>query len=145
MTRLGEMRGVTLVELTVVLGLLALVTGSAAPVVVGALDAYRLQGAVADVYGAIHLTRARARATGVMHALVIEPDGRGFRIVEDPGGRAVTVAGPSALPDGAVASANTTIRFSPKGFAVPFGTVTVRAGADVRRVIVNLLGRVRVA
>jgi hypothetical protein len=80
-----------------------------------------------------------------MHALVIEPDGRGFRIVEDPGGRAVTVAGPSALPDGAVASANTTIRFSPKGFAVPFGTVTVRAGADVRRVIVNLLGRVRVA
>jgi Tfp pilus assembly protein FimT len=52
---------------------------------------------------------------------------------------------PSALVDGVVSSGNTTIRFSPKGFAVPFGTLTVRAGGEVRRVIINILGRVRIA
>jgi len=138
-------RGVTLVELMTCLGLLALLAGWTAPVVGGAVDAHRVQGAVADVYGAVHLTRTRARATGVMHALVIEPGGRAFRLVEDPTGAATTVVGPSPFADGAVASANTTIRFSPKGFAVPFGTITVRAGPEVRRVIVSLVGRVRVA
>ncbi len=140
----GE-RGVALVELAMGLCILAVAFGWAIPMLAGAPDALRVEGAVADVYGAVHLTKSQARATGVMHALVIDPGGRAFRVVEDPTGAARTVVGPHALVDGVVASPNITIRFSPKGFAVPFGTITVSAGASSRRVIVNILGRVRVA
>jgi prepilin-type N-terminal cleavage/methylation domain-containing protein len=141
---LGEARGVTLVELAVVLAILGVGIGVTVPAVGRALDRYRVVGAASDLYGALHLTRARARQTGVMHALVIDRDGRTFRIVEDPTGQARTVAGPRTLVDGVAVSGNTTIRFSPKGFAVPFGTITVRADDEVRRLVVNILGRVRV-
>lgn len=137
-------RGFTLIELGIVLAVMAVGVGVTAPVIGQVVPAMRVQGAAADLYGAVHLTKSRARAAGVMHALVIEPDGRGFRVVEDPQGAARTVVGPSALADGVVASSNTMIRFSPKGFAVPFGTITVRSDGEVRRVIVNILGRVRV-
>ena len=138
-------RGVTLVELAVALAILALGVGTVAPVVGGVLPRLRAHGATVDLYGAVHETRSRARMTGVMHALVLERDGRGYRVVEDPAGIGRTVIGPERLVDGVVATANTTIRFTPKGFAVPAGTVTVRSGGEVRRVIVNILGRVRVA
>jgi Tfp pilus assembly protein FimT len=139
-----DARGVTLVELTAGLAILAIGVGLAMPAVGRALPRYRVTGAAADLYAALHLTRARARASGVLHALVIERGGRAFRVVEDPGGAARTVLGPAELAEGAVASGNATIRFSPKGFAVPFGTITVRAEAETRRLVVNILGRVRV-
>lgn len=138
-------RGVTVIELVLVLAIMTMGVGLASAPAGSVVATLRAKGAAADLYGAVHRVRARARATGVMHALVIEPDGRGFRIVEDPAGAAQTVSGPHTLPEGAVATANTTIRFSPKGFAVPFGTITVRADDEVRRVIVNIVGRVRVA
>jgi len=138
-------RGVTVVELIMVLAILAVGIAAVTPSVGSILPAIRAHGATVDLYGAIHLTKSRARATGLMHALVLAPDGRSFRIVEDPAGAARTVIGPEALVDGAIATTNATIRFSPKGFAVPFGTITVRADGEVRRLIVNILGRVRVA
>jgi type II secretory pathway pseudopilin PulG len=133
----------TIVELVVVLGLLALGVAGSVPTAGGIVTRLRVEGAVADLYAAIHLTRARARATGVMHAL--EPDGRTFRIEEDPAGAPRTVVGPLRLIEGVSATGNVTLRFSPKGFAVPFGTITVRAGPETRRLVVNILGRVRVA
>jgi type IV fimbrial biogenesis protein FimT len=141
----GRQHGLTLVEVAVVLAAIAVLVGSAVPTVGAALEGYRAGGATADLYAAVHLTKARARATGVMHALVIEPDGRGFRIVADPGGAAQTVDGPHRLVDGAVASSNVEIHLSPKGFAVPAGTITVRSGGETRRIIVNILGRARIA
>jgi type IV fimbrial biogenesis protein FimT len=141
----GRQHGLTLVEVAVVLAAIAVRVGSAVPTVGAALEGYRAGGATADLYAAVHLTKARARATGVMHALVIEPDGRGFRIVADPGGAAQTVDGPHRLVDGAVASSNVEIHLSPKGFAVPAGTITVRSGGETRRIIVNILGRARIA
>jgi type IV fimbrial biogenesis protein FimT len=141
----GQERGVTLVEVVVVLLVVAALVGGAVPTVGAALEGYRAGGATADLYAAVHLTKARARAAGVMHALVIEPDGRGFRIVSDPSGASETVDGPHRLTDGAVASANVEIHFSSKGFAVPAGTITIRSGGETRRIIVNILGRARVA
>jgi Tfp pilus assembly protein FimT len=136
---------VTLAEVVAALLVLALLAGVAAPGVNAALEGYRAGGAVAELYGAVHLTRARARTAGVMHALVLDPAGRTFRVVEDPGGTARTVEGPHRLVDGAIATSNAVIRFSPKGFAVPAGTITVRSGGETRRLVVNLLGRIRIA
>jgi prepilin-type N-terminal cleavage/methylation domain-containing protein len=138
-------RGVTLVEVIVVLAVLAILIVGAAPTVGAALEGYRAGGATADLYAAVHLTKARARALDVTHALVLEPDGRGFRIVADPGGPAETVDGPHPLVDGAVATSNVTIQFSSKGFAVPAGTITIRSGGETRRIVVNILGRARTA
>ena len=138
-------RGVTLVELAAVLSVLVVGIGLAVTTLERTLALLRADGGAQVLYGAIHLTKARARATGVMHALVIERNGRGFRIVENPTRAARTVVGPVRLMPNVRASANTTIRFSPKGFAVPMGTVTVRADTEVRRVIVNIVGRVRIA
>jgi type IV fimbrial biogenesis protein FimT len=138
-------QGVTLVELAVVLAATAILIGAVVPTVGAALEGYRATGATADLYTAVHLTKARARASGVTHALVLEPDGRRFRVVLDPGGRGQTVDGPHLLVDGAVATSNVTIQFSPKGFAVPAGTITIRSGGETRRIVVNLLGRARVA
>jgi Tfp pilus assembly protein FimT len=132
-------------EVVVVVFVIALLVGIAIPTVGAALDDYRGHGATADLFAALHRTRARARATGVTHGLLLDGDGRAFRIVADPGGGAETVEGPRELVDGAVAAQNAPIRFSPKGFAIPAGTITIRSGSDVRRVVVNLLGRVRIA
>jgi type IV fimbrial biogenesis protein FimT len=141
----GGQRGVTLVEVVIVLLVLGILTGGVVPTVGAALEGYRAGGATADLYAAVHLTKARARAQGVTHALVLEPDGRGFRIVVDPGGGAQTVEGPHRLAEGAVATSNITIQFSPKGFAVPAGTITIRSGGEARRIVVNILGRARIA
>jgi type IV fimbrial biogenesis protein FimT len=141
--RVGQ-RGVTLVEVMVVLLILGIMIGVSVPTVGTALEAYRATGATADLYAAVHLTKARARSSGVTHALVLEPDGQGFRIVADPDGEARTVEGPHRLVDDAVATSNITIQFSPKGFAVPAGTITIRSGGETRRVVVNLLGRARI-
>lgn len=139
-------RGVTLVEVVVVLLVLAVLMGVAVPTVGAALEGYRAGGATADLYAAVHLAKARARARGVTHALVLDPDGRGFRIVADSGGDdAQTVEGPHRLGDGAVATSNVTIQFSSKGFAVPAGTITIRSGGETRRIVVSLLGRARIA
>jgi type IV fimbrial biogenesis protein FimT len=141
----GEQGGVTLAEVVVVLCVLGILMGAVVPTVGAAIERYRAMGATADLYAAVHLTKARARAKGVTHALVMEPDGRAFRIVGDPAGDAQTVDGPHGLVDGAVATANVSIQFSPKGFAVPAGTITVRSGGETRRIIVNILGRARIA
>jgi type IV fimbrial biogenesis protein FimT len=141
----GAERGVTLVEVAVVLLVFGILMGGAVPTVGAALEGYRAGGATADIYAAVHLTKARARAQDVTHALVLEPDGRGFRIVVDSGGEGRTVDGPHTLVDGAVATSNVTIQFSSKGFAVPAGTITIRSGGETRRIVVNLLGRARIA
>jgi type IV fimbrial biogenesis protein FimT len=137
--------GITLVEVVAVLLVLGLLMGVSVPTVGAALDGFRASGATADLYAAVHLTKARARAQGVTHALVLEPDGRSFRIIADPGGAARTVEGPHPLVDEAVATCNVTIQFSPKGFAVPAGTITIQSGGETRRIVVNLLGRARIA
>jgi Tfp pilus assembly protein FimT len=142
--RRRDARGVTLVELATVLAVMALGVGATALALDHVLPGYRAAGTTSTLYAAIHLTRGLARASGVVHALVIESGGLAYRIVEDPGGRPRTVVGPEPILDGVVVSGNATIRFSPKGFAVPFGTITVRAGEETRRLVVNILGRVRV-
>jgi type IV fimbrial biogenesis protein FimT len=141
----GREHGITLAEVVVVLAVVATLIGAAVPTVGAALEGYRASGATADLYAAVHLTKAHARASGVMHALVLEPDGRGFRIVADPGGSERTVDGPHRLADGATASSNVELQLSPKGFAVPAGTITIRSGGETRRIIVNILGRARIA
>lgn len=140
-----DQRGVTVAELVIVLAVLAIGLGGAARAVGDALSPMRIHGATATVYQALHLAKAGARASTRTHGLVVEPGGRAFRVVEDVGATTRTVFGPVDLGPDVVASSNVTIRFSARGFAVPAGTITVRSGPVTRRVIVNLIGRVRVA
>ena len=137
-------QGLTLVEVVVVLLMLGILMGASVPTVGAALDGFRATGATADLYAAVELTKGRARASGVTHALVLDPDGRAFRIVADPGGAARTVEGPNPLVDGAVATSNVTIQFSSKGFAVPAGTITIRSAGETRRIVVSIVGRIRI-
>ena len=139
-------RGSTLLDLLVALAILSAGIGAVAPLAHRAIAGVRLHGATVELYGAVHATRARARVSSRFCALVIEDGGRAFRIVEDSGGANLTVAGPWRIAEGVVAQSNVTIRFSPKGFAVPFGTITLQSEeGGVRYLVVNILGRVRVA
>ena len=97
-----DARGVTLVEPVVTLGGLAAPNERACPIVGTALDGLRAQATTDGVYGAVPPTRARACATGLMPALVVEPDTVG--IVEDHAGAARIVSGPHRLMEGVVAS-----------------------------------------
>ena len=113
-----DARGVTLVEPVVTLGGLAAPNERACPIVGTALDGLRAHATTDVVYGAVHPTRARACATGLMPALVVEPDTVG--IVEDHAGAARIVSGSHRLVDG-VASGNRTFRFTPKRGRRPGG------------------------
>jgi type II secretory pathway pseudopilin PulG len=135
----------TLVELGVVLAVVAVTSAAVAPAVSGGLAAVRVQAATADVRSGLHLARMGARVRLLPHALRLAPDGRSWSVIEDPAGEARVVHGPTELPAGVVATANATVQFSAKGFATPFGTITLRQDQEARRLIVNLLGRVRMA
>jgi Tfp pilus assembly protein FimT len=140
-----DQRGVTVAELVIVLALLAISLGGAVRAVGDVLPSLRVHGAAATVYQALHLAKAGAAASTRTHGLVVDPGGRALRVVEDIGVSTQTVFGPVDLGPDVVASSNVTIRFSARGFAVPAGTITVRSGPVTRRVIVNFIGRVRIA
>jgi len=72
-------RGYTLIETTVVLLVLALAAGLAAPAIGRGLDAIRLRAEVAGV--ASFLRAARERAITQQHALEVEIDGDGRTLV----------------------------------------------------------------
>lgn len=65
--------GVTLLEMLLVVGLLAIAASLAAMVLTGGVDGMRLRAASKDVAAQLRYTRARAIATGTPQRFVIEP------------------------------------------------------------------------
>ena len=90
----GE-RGMTLVELGLVLAVVAVTGAVVTPVVSGGLAAVRVQAATADVRSGLHLARMNARVRLLPHALRLAPDGRSWSVIEDPAGEARVVHGPT--------------------------------------------------
>ena len=162
-------RGVVLVELLTVLAITAVLLALALPDLGALLRRQQLRAAVADLAGALALTRAQALArAGTVELVPLESGGsdwsRGWIVLVDrdadrrPGGGDEIVAVHAALPKGmtltAAFSSHQTpdyIAFNSGGrgcsadsaLAARFGSLTLRAGGEQRKIIVNMLGRIR--
>ncbi len=163
-------RGFSLLELLIVLLITCTVIGFVLPGMREMVERYQLRSAVADLRGAIDLTRAQAIARASRVLLVpLDPAGvdwaEGWVVFVDanadrrPGPDEEIIASHGPLPDnllfGTSFSSNKApyyIAFNSAGRgcsdtsseAARWGTVSLYQGAQIRRIRINLLGRVRV-
>lgn len=163
-------RGHTLIELLVVLVLAVTLFALSAPAMQTLLAHLRLRAAVADLQGAIDLTRSQALGRGSPVTLApSEPSGQDWRLGwtvfaddnhnrrPDPGETIIFRHRP--LPDGitvtTVFSSSTSSDYlayngagrgcdAANSLAARWGTLTLRQGDRTRRIIIGMLGRVRV-
>lgn len=163
-------RGLSLIELVIVLALAAVLMLLAAPSMADMLRAYRLNSATADLFGAIDLTRAQAITRGQRVLLVpLEPGGsnwsHGWVVFVDadgdrrptPGDEVIASHGP--LHEGIVVSARFTsnprpqyLAYGPSGrscsasssMTARWGTISLHQDSDIRRIKINMLGRARI-
>jgi general secretion pathway protein H len=137
--------GFTLLEMIVVLAILALAVGIAAPVLTRPSDGARLQTAASELKAALRATRAAAIATGSEATLMIDVDRKAFqspavprrRIASDIDAK-LTFASAlrSGVPEGG-------FRFFPDGSSTG-GDVTLSLRGRQARICVDwLTGQVR--
>jgi type IV fimbrial biogenesis protein FimT len=167
--RAQAQQGVTLAELVVVLGIAAIMLAVAAPGLLGLVTAQQMRAASSDLLGAVVHTRAQAIARGERVKLMpVDPLGadwsQGWTVFVDrdgdrqpgPGDEVLAVHGPlapglrvdfsftqSAPPqyiayNGAGRSCN-----DAGGNASRPGTLSLFHGEHIRRIKINMLGRIR--
>lgn len=144
-----EARGFTLLELLVALGIAATLAGAFLWGAHAWIPDVRLDAAVRQVVLDLRSTRAMAmgqrRSLRLAFAPALESYTRQRRVAdayEDDGPPIELPAGIDLVDCNALADA---IGFVPRGTASTFGTVTLRtAGGHERRVIVDIVGRIRV-
>lgn len=149
MLRVGRV-GATLLEVVVVVALVAILGATAVLNRAALRDALALREGAAQVAGDLRAARLRALGAGRAQRLVFVAGEGSYRAQEETADGYLDVGGERALPAGvAVVGCNGddgSIAFRPRGHAASFGTVTVRNRAGVvRRIVVNIAGRVRVA
>ncbi len=76
--------GVTLLELLIVLVLMGLIAGIAIPMFSGGVSATALKGAAREVAAGLRYAREQAIAQRADALLVLDLDGRTFRVLPDP-------------------------------------------------------------
>lgn len=161
--------GLSLVELVAVLALTGVLAALALPDMAAMLRSHRLNTAVADLFGAVDLTRSHAIARGRRVLLVpLEPGGRNWRdgwvvLVDENGDRRPSpgeevIASRAALPDGIAINVRFTskatpdyVAYGPSGrscsdtssMVARWGTISLRQEDDIRRIKINMLGRAR--
>lgn len=162
--------GVALVELLIVLAIAAVLVGLAAPDLRGMILRHRLDAAVGDLFGAIDLTRSQAIARGSRVQLVpLDAGGTnwssGWVVFVDtdgdrrPGPREEVIASHGPLAEGIVTTFNFTSNRLPYYIAyngagrscshtssttARWGTLSLHQDGQIRRIRINMLGRVRV-
>jgi hypothetical protein len=146
----GRQRGVTVLELVVMLGLALVLGGAALLGYAAALSVWRLNAAARQVVMDLKVTRLRAMAESVdrrLHFPARSPVYQPQR--KQPAGSYVNDGPPLRLPEGILvvgcSGAGSSVSFRPAGHAGAFGTITLENGDGVqRRVVVDIVGRLRV-
>lgn len=137
-------RGVGLVEIIVVLGLLGIMAGGAAPGIHRINQEWALWGSAHLLETSLLWARNHAIAANDSLILMIDQDGRRFYWL-DPGGTRYETS-VRYFPAGVrvVQSPRRPLRFYQHGNAVPAGTFVIQGEAGTYRVVVSVAGRVRV-
>jgi prepilin-type N-terminal cleavage/methylation domain-containing protein len=144
-----DARGVTLLELIVALGIVGLVAGMGLWEARAWQPELRLAAAVRQLVVDLRRTRAQAVRDHVARRLLFAPDADRYRPQRRPDTTYEDAGDEIALPQTVdlvdCSAPGNAIAFSPRGLATTFGTITLRsAGGRERRVIVDIVGRVRV-
>lgn len=139
-------RGATLLELLVVVTLVALVLGIAAPRLSEPLDTLTVEHVAGEIAGA----HARARVAAVVESRItllhIGPDSLTLEALEPTGpARRWSIPGPGRYAV-AMSGSERTLTFSPAGITMGFSNAswTLTKGSATRRVVISRLGRVRI-
>lgn len=138
-------RGVTLVELTVVVAIVAIVTAITLPRLVGVLDWIAVDAAAQEVTAALAVARNSAVVQGTRARALVAPEslrverwvGDSWRPLErwpGPAGHGVTLA-----------VSNPAVVFDPIGLAwgISNTTIELRRGGKVATITVSRVGRVK--
>jgi Tfp pilus assembly protein FimT len=136
--------GVGLVEVIIVLGLLGIMAGSAAPGIHRINQEWALWGGAHMLETSLLWARNHAIAANDSLVLMIDQDGRRF-YWQDPAGTRYE-SSVRYFPAGVriVQSPRRPLRFYQHGNAVPAGTFVIQGSAGTYKVVVNVMGRVRV-
>ncbi len=136
--------GQGLLETLVVLGLVGILAGGAAPGVHRMNQEWALWGGVRLLESSLFWARTHAIAANDSLALIISPDGRSF-FWQDPGGSRY-LNSERHFPAGVciIQSPRRPLRFFQHGNAAPAGTFVIQGEAGTYRVVVSILGRIRV-
>jgi prepilin-type N-terminal cleavage/methylation domain-containing protein len=139
-------RGMTLLELILVLVIVGLVAGAAGPGLSGLRDRYFTAGMAGTIAGAHNRARIHAVLTGSDTELEVRADPLIIRTVA---GLDTTIVWAAPGPAGqgiTVTGAPRVLHFAPTGVTLGFANASflLTRGAGHRQVIVSRLGRVRV-
>src|SRR6185369_4448802 len=143
-------RGFTVLELVIVLGLLATLTGTALLKGPRLIAGWRLAAAARQMVMDLKLARARAILTSATHRVhFLSTDSTYRHERQRPSGTYDPIAPATELPTtiaiAGCTAAGSGISFRPRGNAGAFGTVSLRNGyGEQRAVVVDIVGRIRV-
>lgn len=143
-------RGLTVLELLVVVALLGIVGAMATPNIGAWRAQWRLAAAARQVVMDLKVARTRAIADVGGHRVRFAVAGANYQHqVQTSGGLYVDEGVAVSLPDGimilACTASGAAIGFRPRGNAGTFGTITLRNESGmVRRIVIDLVGRMRI-
>ncbi len=133
-----------MIELVTVLAVIAITVLAISPVIGTSLSDSKTRGAALQVAGALRLARHHAISSAATYRVTLTPTSFSITCINDcPATRPPDTVEPVATGATLSSSAHR-ISFSPRGAAVPAGTITISyPGAASWDVVVNLPGRVR--
>lgn len=135
--------GIGLVEILVILGLLGIMAGSAAPGIHRISREWALLGGARVVESSLFWGRTHAIAANDSLTFIVDDNGRQFYWQQPDGTR--YDASVRRMPAGIRISSSPRkpLRFYPRGNAVPAATFVVEGEAGIYRVVVSAQGRIR--
>jgi len=146
---LKEQRGVTAIEIFVVLVVIAIMAGAATPWILGAIQTYRVRAAAWELAGDLRLARQKAVSLQRKHRICFAacgspvPTGAYLLERQDPTGWALDLTR-NDIPNGvAVTSPANTLTYGTKGDGSG-GTITLTNNIGTYVVVAAPSGRVRV-